>query len=295
MAGLSARRTAGITVLLGASILVLGVPTVVGAQDVAIEISLDTVVRGPQGSQHVLASEEVPGDLVGRTCSVAAVSTNQQSVHPGNDLVISSNGARVVLEDVEGEAFGERAVEASLTLGPQLTVTLIMGPDGVFSAGMVTRVRCRAQETTTTTTETTVPETTTTVAGETTTTVPETTTTVTGETTTTVPETTTTGPGSTTTTGETTTTTGATSTTDSTLPLTGVGSVTAVGVAMAGLLAGTSLLVLSRRADDHGAGLVTPTGHTDLIIEGIPVRLVRTSGTDLVIEGIPVRLIRPGQ
>jgi hypothetical protein len=293
MTGLSARRTAGGAILLGVSTLVVGLPMGAGAQDVSIGIPLDTVVRGAAGSEHVLASEEVPPDLVGSECRVAASAINQESIHPGNDLVISSNGDQLVLEDVEGEAFGERAVEGSLTLGVELTVTLVMGPDGVFSAGMEVEVRCPTPETTTTTEPT---MTTTTIdAATTTTTAPETTTTVmvsettTTTTETTVPETTTTMV------PETTTTTmpAATTTTDSTLPFTGVGSVTAAGVALVGLVTGVGLIALSGRTAAEGTGLM-PDGYTDELIAGVRVRLVRSGHTDQMIEGVRVRLMPPG-
>lgn len=268
MAGLSARRTAGVVVLLGVSTVALGLPIRAGAQDVSIEIPLNTVVRGEEGSEHVLASEEVPADLVGSECSVTAVATNQRSVHPGNDLVVSSSGDQVVLEDVEGEAFGERTAEGSLTLGTELTVTLILGPDGRFSAGIDVEVLCPGPETTTTTTtEPTVPTSSTTLPETTTTTVAETTTSEVLGTTTSTDITTTTA-------GETTTTTtGATSTTPSTLPFTGLGAGSAT-IGLAALMMGAGLIALTGRTGDGGRGL-GGAGYTEVIIEGIRVKLLR--------------------
>ncbi|MGH8911890.1 MAG: hypothetical protein ACRDVD_05205 [Acidimicrobiia bacterium] len=251
------------------------------AQDVSLEIPLPTVVKASPGSEHVLASEDVPQDLVGRTCSIRAIAANQESVHPGNDLVISSNGDLLLLEDVEGEAFGESAREGQLTLGNELTVTLILGSDGVFSAGMVVEVRCPAPDTTTTTTKpssTTTPETTI----PTTSTVPDTTTTTTvaGTTTSTVSATTTSTEATTTTMGETTTSTigdttstapGATSTTPSTLPFTGGSDAAAGGLALVALATGMGLIALTRPTGSEPRHV----GPNDLMIEGVRVRLLR--------------------
>lgn len=288
MAGLSARKAAGVMTLLAMSTLVVGVPIGAGAQDVSIEVSLDTVVRAPEGTQHSLATETVPPDLVGTRCRVSSVSHNQRSVHPGNDLFVISGGGQLVLEDVEGEAFVERTAEGTLTLGNDVRVLLVMGPDGVFSAGIVVEVRCPSAETTTTTeatTTTTSGDTTTTTTGDTTTTTVEVTTTSTEVTTTTTGDTTTTTTGDTTTTttgGEATTTTGgeattttagATSTTPDTLPFTGIGP-NSIWVGLAALAAGIALMVLPRRGQAGGSAPGSGP-YIEVMIEGVRVRLLR--------------------
>jgi hypothetical protein len=83
------------------------------ADDISVEIPLPTVVRAPAGTEHLLASVEVPSDLVGTLCAVTLHSSNQQSVHPGNDLVVASGDDSLVLADVEGEAFAESELEGS--------------------------------------------------------------------------------------------------------------------------------------------------------------------------------------
>lgn len=120
------------------------------------------------GSSHVLATAQVPGELVGATWDVAAIAGNQESVHPDNDLIVSSGQDSLVLEDVEGEAFLERTSAGSMTLRSQITVTLMMGQDEVFSGGITVEVRCPDPQVTTTTTAsttTTVAETTSTTSG----------------------------------------------------------------------------------------------------------------------------------
>jgi hypothetical protein len=274
-------------------------PLEASAQDVVVDVDLTTVVRGPEGSEHLLATQDVPDALRGHSCSVRAVSHNQHSAHPDNDLVVASNGVAAVLRDVERAPFALTVATGPLTLGPEVSVTLVMGPDEVFSAGIVVELRCRAVETTTTTrpetstTDTTAPDTTTTVPATTTSTSSPTTTdtpstTVPEETSTTGPaETTTTSMGDTTTTsGQTSTTGGSTSTTTppqatstvsttpSTLPFTGVGR-NGAALAATALAAGAAVLMLARRRRT--------------LLEGERGTYIETT-----IEGVRVRFLRPG-
>ncbi len=135
----------------------------------------------------LLVSETVEPDLVGATCSWDFHSHNQSSVHPGNDLILATGGEQWVLAGVEDTAGGELALTGSFRLGETLTVTLRLGPDGVFSAGISVEVLCddAAATTTTAPTETTIPATATTVVPVTSTTAPS----ETGSTTTTTPPT----------------------------------------------------------------------------------------------------------
>jgi hypothetical protein len=257
-----------------------------GDDDISLEVPLPTVVRAPAGTEHLLASASVRADLVGVLCVVTVHSSNQKSVHPSNDLVVASGDDSLTIEDVEGEAFAESEQEGTLRLGSEVTVTLVMGPDGVFSAGMTVRISCPETSSTTTSlptsttlptttlpeTTSTVPETTTTQA-ETTTTQAETTTTVevtttaTSSTSSTVTSTTT--PSTSTSEASTTTTGGDTSTTATTLPFTGTGG-TAALAAMVALAAGIALLALSRKRETPAG----PHGPTEVIIEGVRVRLL---------------------
>lgn len=237
-------RAMGMSVL--SVVLVLLVAPVAGGQEeVAIEIPLDTIVRGDPGSEHLLGSAEVPADLRGETCPVAAIAENQSSVHPGNDLLVATDGDSIVLENVERAPGVTTVAEDQLTFGSTLTVTLILGEDGVFSAGMVVKF-CDVPVTTTTTT---VETTSTTEATTTTTTIPTTTTTT--ETTTTVtvlPSTTvTTAPEATTTI---TVAPSSTSPVPETLPFTGGETDTTALVALVALVAGAALIALTRETAD---------------------------------------------
>ena len=105
-------------------------------------IPITTIVRAPEGSETILASVDVDDGLVGELCAVSAVSENPDSVHPNNDLVVSTGRTAVLLPDVESQPNGMVVANGILELGPQITVTLVMGPDEVFSAGIAVSVEC---------------------------------------------------------------------------------------------------------------------------------------------------------
>lgn len=108
-------------------------------EGVIIDIPITTRKSGP--GDHLLASQDVT-QYSGLTCTVSAQAENQSSVHPGNDLTVESGGDSVVLEDVEGVAGGSTSASGTLVLGNTVTVTLNMGPDNSFSAGMNVSLDC---------------------------------------------------------------------------------------------------------------------------------------------------------
>ena len=122
-----------------ASLVAVSAPAAWGSIDMSIPI--DTVVRGKVGAQGVLATAET-GDLEGQVCSVSSTSENQRSTHPNNDLIVASGSTSVTLEDVEREPGGTVHAEGTLTLGPTVTVTLVLGEDGVFSGGLTLNIDC---------------------------------------------------------------------------------------------------------------------------------------------------------
>jgi hypothetical protein len=191
----SLQLSAGI--LFCALLLTLMAPVAVGEDGFEIVISIDTIVRAPEGSETVLRSDPVQSDLVGEMCSVIAESQNQSSVHPGNDLIVESQ-TQIVLADVEAVSGGIVTATDNMVLGDEVVISLVMGRDEVFSAGIDVLFDCPPETTTTTappTSTTTTPvETTTTVVVGSTTIPPETTTTVVDASTTTTEGTPTTTP-----------------------------------------------------------------------------------------------------
>ena len=248
------RLSAGILFYL----LLLTAAATVAASEGAFEIvvSIETVVRAPEDSETVIRAHPVPNGLVGETCSVIAQSLNQSSVHPGNDLIVESQ-TRIVLIDVEAEPGGTVTATDVMVLGDQVLISLVMGPDEVFSAGIDVLFDCPPEPTTTTSptmsTTTTVANSTTTTLGESTTTTDavSTSTVIEGSTTTTADVPTTTSPGATSTTTVPTTTT---TIEDEVLVRTGPPDGRLALMAVAMTTSGVLLLVGERTAALSGVG-----------------------------------------
>lgn len=182
MTDLRARSSTAVRRIAGAFtgfLMVFSLMTTVAAQDDDFEIvvPISTVVRAPEGSETVLITTPTPEDLIGETCEVSARSENQSSVHPDNDLVVESGGSQIVLHDVEAEPGGVVTATDTLVLGEEIVISLIMGPDEVFSAGIEVGFQCPPAATTTTGATTTTTEGTTTTTVMTTTSTEATTTT----------------------------------------------------------------------------------------------------------------------
>lgn len=123
--------------------VILATPlTVFAAETPQISVPVSTIVRGDAGSTHILAEKAVDETLIGMECSVTATAENQGSVHPGNDLIISSGLESVTLANVEREANGLTNADGILTMSDDLTVNLVLGQDKVFSGGMTVKLHC---------------------------------------------------------------------------------------------------------------------------------------------------------
>lgn len=168
-------KTSQLLVALGVvSAIVIMMSTSAWASHAHLEISIpvDTVVEAEEGSTTQLGTAQVPPDFADHVCEVRAHAENQRSIHPGNDIVVSSGNSQVLLPDVEAEPGQVIDTDDMLELGEVITVSLLMGPDEVFSAGIEVIVECFEEETTTTaevlptevTTSTTTEQSTTTTA-----------------------------------------------------------------------------------------------------------------------------------
>ena len=94
------------------------------------DIPIDTVVYAEEGSLTVLADVETPEELVGSNCVSIAVAANQESVHPGNDLIIETGDVSVTLFDVErspGAVTPAEGAETSIYLASSDDVKGISG------------------------------------------------------------------------------------------------------------------------------------------------------------------------
>jgi LPXTG-motif cell wall-anchored protein len=111
------------------------------AEDVIV-FPVDSVVRGEPGEVLLLVSRPVPPAFQGTDCVANVSAENQESVHPGNDLILASGSTSGVVENFETEAFSLRGAAVPLTLGTSVEVSIRMGPDGISSGGLFISVDC---------------------------------------------------------------------------------------------------------------------------------------------------------
>ena len=156
-----AQRTTGIGLAMASVALAFAavVPSAAGAEAETIEIVIDSgriqtgrhVVWAREGTVVLLARVSVPSSLVGRECVGTYVDTNNDSIHPGNDIVVRSGGDSVRFTGVEDRpGVVNNTASGPITLGSDVSIELIMGPDEIFSAEASVEVECVVTTTPTT-------------------------------------------------------------------------------------------------------------------------------------------------
>jgi len=121
-------------------VLALGTFPVAAAEPLAIVE--DTLIKAEPGSSTNLATVAVRPDRIGSVCTLLVHSQNQSSVHPGNDLVVTTGDIVAVIEDVEAEADEGRDLSTEVVLGPTISVDLRMGDDWTSSLGFSLELDC---------------------------------------------------------------------------------------------------------------------------------------------------------
>lgn len=168
------RRTTVLACLGLGALLVPFLAGPVGATEL-ISISVDQIIYGDEGDEILVASADVPPELVGLSCEMTGESFNQDSVHEGNDLLIDLAGQVRVLPNFEDERDISHIFRDIAELPARIDVYVRLGPDGVSSGGFLISIECDEVPPTTTSTSTTTSTTTTSTTTTTTTTVPSTT------------------------------------------------------------------------------------------------------------------------
>ena len=111
--------------LLFAGILVVVSTSSASGADFTLTSDIDTNKgeRGDPGSVKVLASASTPTELVGESCVAKVTSTNNESTHPDNDLIIGTGAETVEFEDVEATASAVNETEGDVVLGSTVTMS----------------------------------------------------------------------------------------------------------------------------------------------------------------------------
>ena len=113
--------------------------------DTVIEVPIEEVyATGDVGSSVAMGSADVDADLVGRSCNVVATVANQESVHPGNTLVVTSGDSSVSIDGIEDVADAVTTDGGTITLGSTISAAVVLGEDGATSLGSSLTVTCEA-------------------------------------------------------------------------------------------------------------------------------------------------------
>lgn len=123
-------------------------------------------VNGPVGSHTpTLGSATLPPGVAGQRCRVHVQMNNNESVHIGSQLVLTSgNLAPLILDDVEATPNASPSFDITLTVASSMEVYGVLGEDpvdhsGGFSGGGSITLACDVPDTTTTTSTSTPPTT----------------------------------------------------------------------------------------------------------------------------------------
>ncbi len=110
-----------------------------------VQIPLTEVYQtGDAGSTVALGQTAVDGNLVGRSCSVTATISNNDSLHPGNTLVVTSGGASVQISGIEDAVGSSTLSGGTIVLGDSISASVVLGADGATSIGSRLSVACTA-------------------------------------------------------------------------------------------------------------------------------------------------------
>lgn len=122
-----------------------------------ISIPIEQVTRGDEGDEILVASADVPADLVGLQCEMVGETSNQDSVHEGNDLLIRLGDQVRVIENFEDERDIRYEFRQIEEMPARVDVLVRLGPDGVSSGGFLISIECELEPPTTTSTTTIEP------------------------------------------------------------------------------------------------------------------------------------------
>ena len=93
-----------------------------------------TDIIGAEGEVHLLWTEPVAAEDVGKVCEVTLTKENNESIREGSDLILESGTSSMVAENVEHDT-APKTFTGTLTLGTTITVSVRLGPEGEYSGG----------------------------------------------------------------------------------------------------------------------------------------------------------------
>ena len=102
------------------------------------------IVSGGEGEIRLLGEVTVAPELVGATCTGRAETQNQESVHPNNDMIITTGTTQAEIPDFESAAFKVTPLAGTVVLGPTVRFEVRLGPTFVSSGGVIVTLDCTA-------------------------------------------------------------------------------------------------------------------------------------------------------
>lgn len=110
-----------------------------------LTVHVDTIVDEPPGTEVTLTTVDIPVDYQNTLCDASVDTANQESIHFGNDLRVTSLTS-ITIAEVEDGSGVIKTGSGPILVGTQMTIELLMGPDGVFSGGLDVDFDCGGDE-----------------------------------------------------------------------------------------------------------------------------------------------------
>jgi hypothetical protein len=116
------------------------------AAETEVVIVVDAIIYYSDGVREgdvvPLLNQPVPEAQQGLVCSGVAAAKNNESVHIDNDLVLKTGTTQATMLNVEGSDGKVTPLSGAVTLGTEIIVDLVMGPEGIFSGAIVITLDC---------------------------------------------------------------------------------------------------------------------------------------------------------
>lgn len=120
--------------------------------EILLTVPVTGVHYGAEGTSVRVASVDVPAELVGQSCEIFGSTVNQQSVHPGNDLLIVNGDESFTIPNFEDEGDVLHDAGEVETVAATIQLFVVFGPDGASSGGFRVTLRNCGEDVTDTTT-----------------------------------------------------------------------------------------------------------------------------------------------
>jgi hypothetical protein len=131
------------------AVLAFGLALVGASVSGAFTVPPSSIADGNEGEVRLLWTQPVDPADVGKDYEVVLVSSNNESTRAGSDLIVQSGSSSMVASNVELDTTPQTFV-GRLTLGTTITVSVRLGPEGMYSGASDVDTNCPLTEAITT-------------------------------------------------------------------------------------------------------------------------------------------------